>query len=142
MMMTQLPLASNPTEARKFSRDDKLRLGSLGPEVVRLKAPTLSRFWGLISVVVVYHGAGTRDHHRAIDSKWRRDEGDRYSRTRGYRPVQRAGVDACASERQCARSAPRGVRASAGSSRGARMVRPNRRGASSETPLSLQEIVS
>lgn len=142
-MMTELALASNPTEARKFSRDDEVRPGTPEPEVIRLKAPALSRSWGLISIVVVHRNAdGARDYHRAIDSKWRYDEGDGCSEERGYRPVQRTRADACTTEQERARPAPRRIRPSAGSPRGTRMVRANCRGATSETLLTLQEIVS
>lgn len=74
--MTQLSLASNQPEARKFSRDDEVRPGTPELEVFRPRAPALSRSWGLISIVVAHRNADVaRDHHRAIDSKWRYDEG-------------------------------------------------------------------
>jgi hypothetical protein len=40
------------TEARKFSRDDRLRSGTSRPEAARLKTPTLSRSWTLISLLL------------------------------------------------------------------------------------------
>jgi len=96
MATTKLLLASELTEARKFSRDDRLRSGTPGPETVRLKTPTLSRSWTLISFVVVHRNAdGDRDHHRAIGIKRRCDEGDCRSEVQGCRSAQGAGVDAC-----------------------------------------------
>lgn len=84
-LMTQLSLASNQPEARKFSRDDEVRPGTPEPEVFRPRAPALSRSWGLISIVVAHRNADVaRDHHRAIDSKWRYDEGDSCSEARRY----------------------------------------------------------
>ena len=100
--MTKLLLASELTEARKFSRDDRLRSGTPGSETVRLKAPTLSRSWTLISFVVVHRNAdGDREHHRAIGIKRRYDEGDRRSEVQGCRPAQGAGVDACTQNAEC-----------------------------------------
>jgi hypothetical protein len=103
MAMAKLSLASELTEARKFSRDDRLRSGTPGPETVRLRTPTLSRSWTLISFVVVVHrnADGGRDHHRAIGIKRRYDEGDRRSEVQGCRPAQGAGVDACTQNAQC-----------------------------------------
>jgi len=43
--MTHLSLASNQAEARKFSRDAKMRSSTPEPEVVRSKAPAVSRGW-------------------------------------------------------------------------------------------------
>lgn len=55
--MTKPPLASRLTEARKFSRDDRLRSSTPGPQAVRLKVSTLSRSWSqfplLLSIVVL-----------------------------------------------------------------------------------------
>jgi len=100
MAMTKLSLASELTEARKFSRDDRPRSGTPGPETVRLKTPTLS-LSSLISFVVVHCNAdGDRDHHRAIGIKRRYDEGDRRSEVQGCRPAQGAGVDACTQNAQ------------------------------------------
>ena len=63
---------------------------------MRLKTPTLSRSWTLISFVVVHRNAdGDRDHHRAIGIKRRCDEGDCRSEVQGCRSAQGAGVDAC-----------------------------------------------
>ena len=60
--MTKLLLASQLTEARKFSRDDRLRSSTPGREAARLKVPALSRSWSLISFVVVHRSAdGDRD---------------------------------------------------------------------------------
>lgn len=60
---------------------------------MRLKTPTLSRSWTLISFVVVHRNAdGDRDHPRAIGIKRRYDEGDRRSEVQGCRPAQGAGV--------------------------------------------------
>ena len=58
--MAQLSLASDPTEARKFSRDDEVRPDTPEPEGIRLKAPAPSRSWGLISIVVVHRNAEER----------------------------------------------------------------------------------
>jgi hypothetical protein len=55
--MAKLLLHSVRTEARKFSRDDRLRSSTPGPEAVRLKVPTLSRSWSLISFAVVDRSA-------------------------------------------------------------------------------------
>jgi hypothetical protein len=93
--MRKLLLVSELTEARKFSHDDRLRSGTLGPEAMRLKTPALSRSWSLISFVVVHRSAdGCRDHHRAIGIKRRYDERDRRSKAQGCHPAQGAGVDA------------------------------------------------
>jgi hypothetical protein len=43
--MTQLSLASNQAEARKFSRDARMRCSTPEPEVVRSKTPAVSRAW-------------------------------------------------------------------------------------------------
>src|SRR3954465_3096129 len=81
--MVALSLASNPTEARKFFRDDEARPGTLGLEVVRVGMPSLSRAWGSISIVVVSRNADVaQDHHRSSGSKWRYDEEDHCSRER------------------------------------------------------------
>ncbi len=89
MAMTKLLLASELTEARKFWRDDGLRFGTLAPEAVRLKTPTLSRSWTLISFVIVYRNAdGNRDHHRSIGIKRRCDERDCRSKAQGCRPAR------------------------------------------------------
>jgi hypothetical protein len=141
--MISLSLAANLTEARKFFRDDEMRSGTPGPDVVRVRMPSVSRAWGSISIAVVNRNADVaQDHHGSSGSKWRCDEGDHCSREQGYRPVQRTGVDARTTDRPCARSALGRIRTSASSPRGAGMVRTNRRGAPSETLLSLQEIVA
>src|SRR6266849_7570465 len=104
--MTKLLLASELTEARKFSRDDRLRSSTPGPEAVRLKTPALSQSWALISFVVVYRSAdGDWDYHRAIGIKRRYDERDRRSKAQGCHPAQGAGVDACTQIAQCLTSA-------------------------------------
>src|SRR5260370_10111480 len=104
--MTNLLLASELTEARKFSHKDRLRSGTPGPKAVRLKTPALSHSWTLISFVVVHRSAdGCRDHHRAIDIKRRHDERDRRSKAQGCRPAQGAGVGACTQNAQCLCSA-------------------------------------
>lgn len=101
--MISLSLAANPTEARKFFRDDEMRSGTPGPDVARVRMPSLSRAWGAISIVVVNRNADVaQDHHGSSGSKWRRDEGDHCSREQGYRPGQRGGVDARTTERPCA----------------------------------------
>jgi hypothetical protein len=55
--MISLSLASTPTEARKFFRDDEMRSGTPGPDVVRVRMPSLSRAWGrfrlLLSIVML-----------------------------------------------------------------------------------------
>jgi len=87
--MTKLLLASQLTEARKFSRDDRLRSSTPGREAVRLKVPTLSRSWSLLSFVVVHRSAdGDRDYHRAIGIKRRYDERDRRSKAQGGHPAR------------------------------------------------------
>jgi len=142
-MMKELSADSNPTEARKYLCDHEMRSVTLRPDVVRLRLPSLSRSWRRISIAVVNRNADVaRDHHRSSSSKWRYDEGDHCSREQGYHLGQRVGVDARTTKRACTRSAPGQIRASAGSSRGAGMVPTNRRGASSETLLSLQETVA
>jgi hypothetical protein len=94
--MTRLLLASQLNEARKFSRDDRLRSSTPGREAVRPKPPILSHSWSPISFVVVHRGAdGDRDYHRAIGIKRRYDERDRRSRAQGCHPAQGAGGDAC-----------------------------------------------
>ena len=95
-------MSTNGKEARKFSRDDRLRSSTPGREAVRLKVPTLSRSWSLISFVVVRRRAdGNRDYHRAIGIKWRYDERDRRSEAQGYHPAQGAGINACTQIAQC-----------------------------------------
>ena len=82
--MTKLLLAFQLTEARKFSRDYRLRSSTPGREAVRLKVPTLSRSWSLIFFVVVHRSADVdRDYHRAIGIKRRYDERDRRSKAVG-----------------------------------------------------------
>jgi hypothetical protein len=104
--MTKLLLVSELTEARKFSRDDRLRSGTPGPEAAPLKTPTLSRSWTLISIVVVHRNAdGDRDHRRAIDTKRHYDGRDRRSKAQGCRPAQGAGFDACTQNARCLSSA-------------------------------------
>jgi hypothetical protein len=104
--MTKLLLASQLTEARKFSCDDRLRSSTPEREAVRLKLPTLSRSWSLISFVVVHRSAdGDRDYHRAIGIKRRYDERDRRSEAQGCHPAQGPGVDACTQIAQCLTSA-------------------------------------
>lgn len=94
--MTKLLLASQLTDARTFSRDDRLRSSTPGREAVRLKVPTLSRSWFLISFVVVHRSAdGDRDYHRAIGIKRRYDERDRRSEAQGCHSAQGVRVDAC-----------------------------------------------
>lgn len=94
--MTKLLLASQLTDARTFSRDDRLRSSAPGREAVRLKVPTLSRSWSLISFVVVHRSAdGDRDYHRAIGIKRRYDERDRRSEAQGCHSAQGVRVDAC-----------------------------------------------
>jgi hypothetical protein len=88
MMAMDLSLASNPTEARKFSRDAEVRSGTPRPEVVRLKTLTLSRSWGRISVVVIHRNADdAQGHHGATGIEWHYDEEDHCSRAQGCRPV-------------------------------------------------------
>lgn len=100
--MTKPPLASRLTEARKFSRDDRLRSSTPGPQAVRLKVPTLSRSWSLISFVVVHRSAdGDRDYRRAISIKRRYHESDRRSKAQGCLPAQGAGDDTCTQIAQC-----------------------------------------
>ena len=95
--MTKLLLASELTEARKFSHDDRLRSSTPGREAVRLKAPSLSHSSSLISFVVVHRSAdGDRDYHSAIGIKRRYDERDRRSQAQRYHPAQGAGINACA----------------------------------------------
>ena len=142
-VMREFSADSDPTEARKFLCDHEMRSVSLRPDVVRLRLPSLSRSWGRISIAVVNRNADVaQDHHRSSSSKWRYDEGDHCSREQRYRPGQRIGVDARITERPCARSALGRVRASSGSPRGAGMVPTSRRGAPSETLLSLQGVVA
>lgn len=94
--MTELLLASELTEARKFSYDDGLRSGTPELEAVRLKTPALSCSWTLISFVVVHRNAdGDPNHHRAIGIKRRYDERDRLSKAQGYRRAQGTGAGAC-----------------------------------------------
>ena len=94
--MTKPLLDSKPTEARKFSHDDRLRSGTPGPKAVRLKMPTLSSSWTLISFVVVHRIAdGDRNHHRSIGIKRRYDERDRRSKAQGRCRAQGAGAGAC-----------------------------------------------
>ena len=101
----KLLLASQLPEARKFSRDDRLRSSTPGPEAVRLKTPALSHSLALISFVVVHRSAdGDRDH-RTIGIKRRYDERDRRSKAQGCHPAQGAGVDACNQVAQCLTSA-------------------------------------
>jgi hypothetical protein len=143
MMATKLSLASKPTEVRKSLHDTEVRYGAPVPEFFRLKPPPLSKSFGLIFVVTAHHSAdGARDPHRAIGLMWRCDEEDGYSRAHGYRPVHETGVDACVTELEWPRSAPRRIRAASRSPRRAGMVRTNHRGASSEALLTLQEMVS
>jgi hypothetical protein len=100
--MTKPLLASELTEARKFSHADRLRSGTPGPEAARLKTPALSHSWALIPFVVVHRIAdGCRDHHRAIGVKRRYDERGLRSKAQGCRPAQGAGVDACTKNAQC-----------------------------------------
>ena len=140
--MVGLSLASNPTEARKFLRDDEARSGTPGLDLVRVGMPSLSRAWGSISIVVVSRNADVaQDHHRSSGSKWRYDEEDHCSREQGYRQGKRGGVDARTTERPCARPTPCRIRAAVASPCSARMVRTNRQGAPAETLLSLRKIV-
>jgi hypothetical protein len=72
--MIIISLASNPTEARKFFRDDEARSDTPGLDAVRVGMPSLSRAWGSISIVVVSRNADVaRDHHLSSGSKWRYD---------------------------------------------------------------------
>ena len=99
--MPRLLLASELTETRKFSHDDRLRSGTPGPEAARLKTPALSHYWTVISFVVAHRSAdGCRDHHRAIGIKRRYDETDRRSKARGRRPAQGVGASACTQNAQ------------------------------------------
>jgi hypothetical protein len=94
--MTKLLLASELTDARTFSHDDRLRSGTPGPEAVRLKTPALSHSWTLISFVVVHRSAdGCRDHHRVSGIKRRYDERDHRSKAQGCRGAQGTGAGAC-----------------------------------------------
>ena len=87
--MTKLLFASELTEARKFSHDDRLRSGTPGWQAVRLKTPALSHSSTLISFVVVHRSVdGCRDQHRAIGIKRRFDERDRRSKAQGHRPAK------------------------------------------------------
>jgi hypothetical protein len=94
--MVSLSLAANPTEARKFFRDDEMRSGTPGPDVVRVRMPSVSRAWGSISIVVVNRNADVaQDHHGSSGSKWHCDEGEPRRRFGGDRPVRdekRAGA--------------------------------------------------
>ena len=99
--MTKLLFASELTEARKFSHDDRLRSGTPGRKAVRLKTPALSHSSTLISFVVVHRSAdGCRNHHRAIGIKRRYDERDRRSKAQGHRPAQGVGASACTQNAQ------------------------------------------
>ena len=104
--MTKLLLVSELAETRKFSRDDGLRSVTPGPEAARLKMPTLSRSWPVISFVVVHRNAdGDRDHHRAIGIKRRYDERGHRAKAQGCDPAQGAEVDAFAQNGWCLSSA-------------------------------------
>src|SRR5688572_23868598 len=104
--MAKLLLHSVLTEARKFSRDDRLRSSTPGPEAVRLKVPRLSHSWSLISFAVVHRSAdGDRGYHRGIGTKRRYDERDHRSKAQGCQSAQGAGVGACAQIAQCLASA-------------------------------------
>ena len=104
--MTKLLFASELTEARKFSHDDRLRSGTPGQQAVRLKTPALSQSSTLFSFVVVHRSAdGCRNHHRAIGIKRRYDERDRRSKAQGHRPAQGVGASACTQNAQCFTSA-------------------------------------
>ena len=50
--MISLSLDTTPTEARKFFHDDEMRSGTPGPDVVRVRMPSLSGAWGSISMAV------------------------------------------------------------------------------------------
>jgi len=143
MMTAKLSMTSRSTEARKYLHDTEVRYGALAPEIIRLQPPPLSKSFRLIFVVAANRSAdGARDPHRAIGLMWRCDEEDGYSRAHGYRSVHETGIDACVTELEWPRSAPRRIRAASRSSRRAGMVRTNHRGASSEALLTLQEMVS
>jgi hypothetical protein len=141
--MAGFPLASTPTEARKFFHDDEMRFGTPGRDAMRRKAPPLSKATGTITIAVVNRSADVAwDHRRLRGTTWHHDEGDRCSREQRCRPDQRAGVGARATERQYPQSAPDGLRAPAGSPGGAGMVPKNRRGEPHKALLILQEIVA
>src|SRR5437870_2422461 len=99
--MTRLLLVFKLTEARKFSRDDRLRSGTRRPEGARLKTPAVSSSLTPISVVVVHRRAdGARHQHCAIGIDRRYDERDRCSKIQGHLSTQGVGVDTCTTERQ------------------------------------------
>jgi hypothetical protein len=109
--MTQLSLASNQAEVRKFSRDAKMRSSTPEPEVARSKTLAVSRAWRRVSIIVVYRNADVaRDYRGATDRQWHYDERRWRSKAQRLRLVQRTGVDACTTEQQRARSAPRRIR--------------------------------
>ncbi len=94
-LMTQLSLASNQAEVRKFSRDAKMRSSTPEAELVRSKTPALSGAWYRARIVVAYRKAdAARDYRGTIDSRWHYDERRRRSKSQRHRPVQRTGVDA------------------------------------------------
>jgi hypothetical protein len=131
------------TEARKFSRDDRLRSIAPRPEATRLKMPAVSGPLSPISVVVAHHRAdGTRYQHCTIGIDWRYDERDRCSKAQGHRSTREVRVDTCSAERHWARSASRRICASACSARGAGTVRTTGPGAPFEKLLRSQDIVS
>jgi len=142
-LMTQLSLASNRAEARKFSRDAKMRSSTPEPELMRSTAPALSGAWRRASIVVVYRNVdGARDYRDAAERQSQYDERRWPSKAQRHRSAPRAGADACTAEGERARSTPHRVRASARSPRGPALARTVRQGARLETLLTTVETVS